>query len=437
MTAERTAAATFLVAIALSFPSAALAQEAAPEKSAASDKSVLPVVVSGFVHAEWTVFRQTSQEEVNSDGTSLNEDRFVLRRARLRARADHGYTHGVVEIEANTVRELQVRPVNVEASFKYPESRPALDPEVDQRALPLENWFMVTAGLFRSPFGFEANEGTLRRPFLEQSTMSAAFFPGQFDLGVRVTGGFSVVNYSLGIMNGSPIGQRTFAGLDPNKSKDLLLRVGAAGDVTDKIRIEGGVSALTGRGFHAGRPATSDRLVWRDLNEDTVVDPIELQSISGSAAEPSATFKRFAVGADLRVFVKFPVLGELQVRGEIIRASNLDRGLIVADPVASAHDLRELGYYIGVSQEVTRFAQVGFRYDRYNPDADASEREPFALVPRDLTYSTASFMVAARMPFARLVAQYDLRRNALGRDVAGAPTTLADDSFTLRAEVRF
>ena len=30
-----------------------------------------------------------------------------------------------------------------------------------------------------------------------------------------------------------------------------------------------------------------------------------------------------------------------------------------------------------------------------------------------------------------------LVQNALGRDVAGAPTTLADDSFTLRADARF
>lgn len=216
-----------------------------------------------------------------------------------------------------------------------------------------------------------------------------------------------------------------------------MFRVGAAVDVTPEVRIEGGLSGLSGRGFHRGRPATTDRLVWRDLNEDTVVDPIELQSISGSPAEPSETFRRFAMGADLRVFVALPVIGELAVRAEIIRASNLDRGLYVADPVASTYDLRELGWYVGAVQEVTRWAHVGVRYDRYDPDADAREREPFALVPRDLSLSTWSFMAAARLPFGRLVAQYDLRRNAFGRDASGAPTTLADDSFTLRAEARF
>lgn len=395
------------------------------------------VTVTGFVHADWTVFRQTSQDEVNPDGQPVNEDRFVLRRARLRVTADRGLTCGAVELEANTVREVQVRPVNAEASFKWPASRPAFDPALDQRSLPIETWFMVTAGLLRTPFGFEPMEGAIRRPLLEQTTMTTAFFPGQFDLGFRVVGGFKFINYALGIMNGNPIGERSFPGRDPNKSKDLVFRVGVANDVTDAVRVEGGFSGLSGRGFHKGRSAANDQLVWRDVNEDGVVQPIELQSLAGSPAEPSSTFKRFAVGADLRVYVKIPVLGELALRGEIVRASNLDRGLVVADPVAASHDLRELGWYAGATQALTRWAQIGARYDRYNPDADASERQPFALVPRDPSFSTWSFMAAARLPFGRLVAQYDLRTNALGRGASGAPTTLADDSFTLRAEARF
>ena len=395
------------------------------------------VVVSGYVHADWTVFRQTSQDEVNPDGQPLNEDRFVLRRARLRVAADHGLTCGAIEIDANTVRDLQVRPINAEASLKWPEAHPAYEPAGDLRPLPAPPWIMVTAGLIHTPFGFEASEVARRRPFLEQTTMSSAFFPGQYDLGLRVVGGFKLIDYALGIMNGAPIGERAFPGRDPKRSKDLIFRVGAASDLTDAVRLEGGLSGLTGRGFHKGKAATTDQLVWRDVDEDGVVQPIELQSIKGAPAEPSATFKRFGIGADVRVFVKLPVIGELALRAELVRASNLDRGLMVADPIASSHDLRELGWYVGGTQEITRWAQVGVRYDHYNPDSDATEREPFALVPRDPSLSTWSFMVAGRVPFGRLIAQYDLRQNARGRDVAGKPTTLADDSFTLRAEARF
>lgn len=414
----------------------ARADETPPAK-VAPEPSPSAVKVSGFVHADWVVFRESSQDEVSTDGEPLNDDRFVLRRARMRVSSDRGLVYAAAEVEANTVKGLQVRPINAEATVKWPESRPGYEPSVDASKLPPETWIMASVGLIQTPFGFEPQEFAIRRPFLEQTTMSEAFFPGQFDLGFRVRGGFKFLDYALGIMNGAPIGSSTFPGRDPSESKDLTFRVGAAADVVSTVRVEGGLSGLTGRGFHRGRPATNDQVVWRDLNEDGVVDPLELQALAGAPAEPSQTFKRFAVGADLRVTMKLRWIGELQLRGEIVRASNLDRGVFVADPIASTHDLRELGWYVGATQEITRWAQVGVRYDTYDPDADARERQTVTLVSRDLSRSTWSFLAAFRVPYGRLVAQYDHRKNADGRDVSGAPTTLADDSFTLRAEARF
>jgi hypothetical protein len=427
----------------------------APETTATA--APLPIQLSGYVHADWVVFRQSSQEEVTPDGQPLNEDRFLLRRARLRAERDHGLFHGAFEVDANTVGPTgpQVRPINAEASFKWPATQRyartpwAVDPTGSRgnsegpvyaapAGQPRAPWFMVTAGLFRTPFGFEVPESERERPWLERTTMSNALFPQSFDLGARIAGGFSFVRYVLGIMNGDPIGERTFPGRDPSKSKDLVFRVGAASALTEIVRLEAGLSSVTGRGFHRGQPATKDVIQWQDANADGIVDnPVELQIIPGAPATPSSTFRRFAVGADLRVTVTLPTVGDLHLRGEVVRASNLDRGLYLSDPVLATRDLRQLGYYVGASQEITRWALVGVRYDRYDPDADAREQEPFAIVPRDLSQSTWSFSAAGRLAFARLVGQYDHRQNALGRDASGRPATLADDSFTLRAEVRF
>lgn len=421
------------------------------------------LVVSGYVHLDWVALRQSSQDEVTQDGAPLNEDRFVLRRARLRAERDHGLFHGAFEIDANTVAGPQLRPIDAEASLKWPSRRPyarapwahdtagAPSESVDgpDRAPRIEDerrraqartdepWFMVTAGLFRTPFGFEVQESERQRPWLERATVSSALFPQSFDLGVRVAGGFAFVRYAIGIMNGDPVGERTFPGRDPNKSKDLTFRLGGATAVTDRIRLEGGVSGMTGRGFSPGQPATKDVLQWQDSNDDGVIDATELQISAGSPATPSQGFRRFAMGADVRVVVGLPVLGDLALRAEIVRAQNLDRGLMVSDPIVATRDLRQLGWYVGASQELTPWALIGVRYDRYDPDADAREQTPFAIVPRDPSMSTWSFSAAARAAFARLVAQYDHRKNAFGRDASGAPVTLADDSFTLRAEVRF
>ena len=420
--------------------------------------SRFPIQVSGFVHMDWVVFRQSSQDEVTQDGTPLNENRFTLRRARIRAEGDHGYIHGVLEIDANTVSGLQVRPIDAEATFKWPPTRPyartawaydpvgsgtgshtgTIDPRVPEPTLRAnEPWFMVTMGLFRTPFGFEIAEPERDRPFLERTTMSNSLVPQSFDLGLRFVGGYRFVRWAFAVMNGDPIGEQTFPGRDPTKSKDLVFRLGGAGALTSKVRFEGGLSALTGQGFHRGTAATKDVVSWRDTNNDGIVDPTELNVVTGSPATASQTFRHFAIGADLRATFAIPRLGDLALRGEIIRAQNLDRLVSPSDPVTTGRNLRQLGWYIGGSQEITSWALVGIRYDRYNPDSDGREQEPFAVVPRDLAQSTWSFNLTGRMTLARLIAQYDRRSNTLGRDAAGRPTTLADDSFTLRAEARF
>lgn len=411
--------------------------EAEEKKRAAVAPS--PWTLSGYAQTDWTVMRQSSQDEVNgATGEPLNENRFVLRRGHLRADADYGYVLGSLEIDANTVKGPIVRPIDAEVSVRWPDKDPGRGP-----------FIMVTAGLMKTPFGFEVIEADNKRPFLERSAVARALFPGEFDLGLRVKGGWRFLTYALGIMNGDPIGERQFPGRDPNKSKDLVFRIGANGAITEGVRIDAGFSGLSGSGFHEGTPTTKDVLVWRDVNEDGIVQSTEVQVIAGSAMTPSQNFHRFALGGDLRIMIDIPVLGELTLRGEVMRASNLDRGNQIADPVAAGRDLRELGWYVGFTQEVTTYGIVGLRYDRYDPDADARDQQGLNLVPKDGSFSTLSVLGGLRLTdpaqkegtrpryVARLLGQYDHNDNALGRTSGGIPTTLEDDTFTVRAEVSF
>ncbi len=416
------------------------ARVAAQEEREEQAKKRPVVTVSGLVHADWIVNRQSSENEVDSQGHPLNENRFLIRRARLRAESDQGLVHGVVMIDANTVNGPEVRPYDIEASIKWPAERPyPVEPLMAARDERYDPYVVVSAGLLLTPFGYELQEMDYTRPFLERSTISTALFPSPFDLGLRGLGGWRMVHWQLGIMNGDPIGEAGFPGRDPNKSKDLLFHLGAGHELSHGVRLEAGVSGLTGRGFHEGTPATKDQITWRDQNEDGIVQLPEIQVVPGSPATPSESFDRFALGADARLEIDIPVVGKLAARAEIVRAKNLDRGLRVADPVAAGgRDLRELGWHVGATQELTRWGMIGVRYDFYDPDADAQLQQPFALVPTDTSYKTLSFMAAVRFgSHARLVAQYDHRGNSLGRDAAGNPTTLADDSLTFRAEARF
>jgi hypothetical protein len=337
-----------------------------------------------------------------------------------------GLVAGVLEIDANTVSGPQVRPIEANLSLHWPEKPDARLPS-----------FVASIGLMRIPFGFEVQEVDYVRPFLERATMLQALFPGEFDLGMRLGIRYRFLDWSLAVMNGSPIGNKVFPDLDPVAAKEIVGRLGVDVEIVPGVRFQAGVSADTGTGFHPGTPATKNLVVWQDQNGDGLVEPNEITAIGGTPATPSQVFHRFALGGDARLIVRVPPLGNLSFRAEAVNAQNLDRGLEVADPVGAGHDLREVGYSGGATQELTRWAMVGARYDLYNPNGDASQQRAVSLVPVDRAYSTFALMGMARYRQARLLLEYDINRNPLGIGSNGAPTTLADNAVTLRGQLVF
>jgi hypothetical protein len=385
------------------------------------------VHVSGFVQADWVIHDQESQNEINGSGEPLNEDRFTLRRGHVRVDAEKGLVLGSLEIDANTTSGPQVRPIDAEVSLRWPEKPDGRLPSL-----------MATIGLMRIPFGYEVQELDWVRPFLERATMLQALFPGEFDLGMRFKVKYRFVDWALAVMNGNPIGDKVFPDLDPVQAKDMVGRLGVDFKIAPGVRFQAGVSADTGTGFHAGTPATKSQLVWQDQNGDGVVQPNEITAIGGAPATPSQMFHRFALGGDARLVVRLAALGDLSFRGEALDALNLDRGLEVADPIGAGHNLREMGYAGGVTQEITRWAMIGVRYDLYNPDADASENRAANLVPINRSYSTLALMGMLRYGAGqRLLLEYDINRNPLGIGANGVPTTLADNALTLRGQLVF
>jgi hypothetical protein len=238
-------------------------------------------------------------------------------------------------------------------------------------------------------------------------------------------------------MNGNPLGDLVFPDLDPVQTKDVVGRIGVDFEIVPGVRFQAGASADTGTGFHPGTPATGNVVVWQDQNGDGLVEPNELTAIGGTPATPSQEFQRWAVGGDARLIVRLAPLGNLSFRAEVIDGQNIDRGLEVADPVGAGRNLREVGWYVGAAQEITKWAMIGARYDRYNPDSDASQQRPLNLVPIDRSYTTLALMGMLRYDTARLLMEYDINTNPLGVSSAGIPTTLADNAFTLRGQLVF
>jgi hypothetical protein len=392
------------------------------------DVSGVKVGVTGFVHADATLFDQSAQDELDpATRQPLNTERIDVRRAHLRVDASKSFVGAAVEVDANTVHGSQVQIIAAEVlvSLGGP----------DPRTFPT---LLLSLGLTRVPFGYETLQHDLLRPFLEQSTVVRALFPGSYAPGLRGRGAYRFLRYDVAVMAGEPIGAAAFAVQSPSHSVDYLGRFGIEVEIASGISLDAGISGLDGKGFHPGTPTTKDQLVWRDDNADGIVQLPEIQIIPGTAGEPSSAFRRFAFGGDAHLSWRLP-FALLVAGGEFIWSQNLDRALFIADPVATGRNQRGTGFSASaVLQDLPYKLAAGVRYDRYDPDADAADANGGLRVPFDAGVSTLALMASVRLETVmRILIEYDRNHNAFGRGANGAPASLAADALTARAELAF
>jgi hypothetical protein len=382
------------------------------------------IVLSSYIQAQLEN-HEDSEDQVRPGGAPYNQNRFLIRRARFRIEREWDYSSLMMEIDGNTTKGPAIQLFKAEASVMWRGGQSKPSP-------PL---IKFTLGLFDVPFGYEVLESPRTRYFMERSLQSRAFFPTEPDLGIRVSGEIAWFRYAFAITNGQPLGTPDgFAGQDPNNHKDFIGRVAATAKPTPETEVWGGISFLNGLGFVKGTDATKNILVWTDANEDRRVTTDEIFGQPASAASPSYTFERWAVGADLGVKVKTQ-LGYSKLYGELQLGSNMDRALFIANPTIGGQPSRELGYYIGFLQEITPYGTVGFRFDHYDPNSDFLGYQSGKQVPLSQVVNTASPLVAMGIPGrARLVFQYDYVTDSLGRTADGLPTDLKNDQWTLRLQ---
>lgn len=378
---------------------------------------------SGFLQTQFES-NQASTDQLQG-GVPYNQDRFSLRRGRLRV--DHGweYANATLELDANTTRGMSVGIRRAEASLLYRGSNGAdLPPLV-----------MLTLGVTDLPFGFELMEPTRGRKFMERSLGSSALFPTEMDVGLKLSGAVSFVRYAFAMTNGEPVDTLNRYPRDPNAAKDFSGRVGVETQPLKNLAIAGGTSFYQGKGFHAGNDASKPSFTWLDINEDRVIQAGELQGIPGTVATPSTNFKRWAYALDIEFLLRTK-LGATRLLAEGFVASNLDRAYLIADPALGQNDVREAGGYVALVQDLTRFGQVGFRASYYDPNSDFFNNLQGKQVPTSLGVTTLSPMVALLLPdVARLSFQYDIVRDSLAKDDQGVPTDAKNNQVTVRLQV--
>jgi hypothetical protein len=402
------------------------AQHVEPAKAGKGPEAAPLIDISGYIQGEYQS-HQDSEDQLRQGGSLLNQNRFLVRRGRFVLKRAWQYSSLEAELDGNTTSGPSFGFYRAEAAVFYRGNNEKSLPPVAQ----------LTVGMMRTPFGFELPQPAGERWFMERTQLSRALWPTEIDVGARLSGAVSAFRYALAITNGEPLGEKSgFQLQDPNANKDVTLNVGAKASPLENLEISGGVSAVTGKGFHAGTGVTKGTVGWRDINDNGNIDSGELVGAAAQAETPSKSFDRFAIGADLEIGFK-TALGASLLYGEVIAAKNMDRGFFVADPVVAPQvDLRELGFYVGFLQPITEYAMLGFRAEYYDPNADSSEPRSGRIVPLKNTVRVFSPMAGLVLPKrARLLFQYDLIRDHLGRDAQGVPADLKNDAWTLRLQV--
>jgi hypothetical protein len=390
------------------------------------------VRISGYLQLQYQR-SQLSEDQLGQGGEVLNRDRFMVRRGRLRINGDWQWAAFDFELDGSTTRGPYVGIRQANASFVW-----------RHRDLDRPPILMVTAGLTEMPFGYELRLGQREMPFMERSSGSLALFPGPVDIGVRARGAIAAFRYDLAIMGGTPYDDRAGGAraIDPTRNPDGIGRFGFEVK-SKKLAVGGGVSGLIGTGFHAGQDAGKSRLEWVDFNENGVLNTGETVAVPGSPATPSLNFQRWATGVDLQLAISSKA-GWSTLSAEFTLASNLDRDFLVADPITYGANLRELSAYVAFVQELFGWALVGARYDWYDPNTDLLDRRRGSFVPASAAVNTVSPLLGALLPAdklpgfrARLLVQYDLVWDRLGRDASGVPVNLRNDQLTVRVQGEF
>jgi hypothetical protein len=376
----------------------------------------------GFIQAQYER-NDLSEDQLATGGEPLNLDQFVLRRGRLRIDRGWESAAATLEMDASTVNGLRIAPRRAEGSLLYRGTD-------NDAVTPL---LVLTAGITDLPFGAELGESQRDRVFMERSLGSLSLFPSEADIGVKLWGAYRFVNYALAVVNGQPLNEQAFP-RDPNAAKDIVGRVGTRAQLVESLSLEGGLSFYHGKGFSRGRDATKDSITWIDDNNNGFAEAHEFQGVTGSAAVPAQNYDRWALGLDLGVSKK-TALGISRLSAEAVAASNMDRGLLVSDPGIEGANVRQVVLAFSAVQQITRYGLVGFRAAYYDPNSDVLEQRAGVFHIKDESFFVLSPALGLTLPHGRLVAQYDIVGDHMGRDERGVPTNAKNNQLTVRLQV--
>lgn len=404
--------------------------------------------ITGYIQAQ---FQKADTAGIESfaggnfkSGDNLIDNRFAVRRGRVKFTYDYAFSQFVLQVD---VTEKGVGIKDAYVSFT--------DPWI--------NCFAVTAGMMDRPFGYEIGYSSGLRESPERGRMSQTLFPGERDLGAKLTfqppktSRFNFIKLDAGLYNG--IGPTA---IDFDSYKDFIghLTVNKT-TKNEKIKVGLGASYYNG----GWRQGTRYNYSMSDVALSSGVNGMafEVDSINSSIGDK---LRREYYGVDAQASFDLP-FGLAQLRGEFITGTQPGIAKNSTSPTTQPSTTKEFnkpvnddaysrkfnGAYFYWIQNIfqTRFQTV-VKYDWYDPNTDVSGNEIAAKVAgkikatgaADIKYSTLGLGLNYKWNSqVKITAYYDMVKNETTGNITD-PSTLKDLShdrndnvFTIRIQYKF
>jgi hypothetical protein len=448
MNLKITSTVLFVISILLITSSKAFAQEGAPMNPTDSlgmeihkindDVQVLKrMKITGWIQAQ---YQHAESNNVfgfaggNPAGVNY-QDRFFIRRGRVKFTYDNEFSQYVMQIDANE-RNVTVR---------------------DFYAKFTDTWinaFSITMGLQNRPFSYEIQQSSSVRETPERSRFIQTLLPNERDLGAMLTvqlpksSPLHFLKLDAGLFNGTGI----FYEYDTKK--DLCARLSGSHTTTnEKTSISYALS------FYNGSVKQQTKNVYNEMATDSTGAKF-LKLNNDSLANFGKFAKRQYIGADFQITRDFP-FGIMSLRGEYIMGvqpgsagnsnspgfSTPTPGVtgtagVPSGPTGDIYIRKVNGAYFYFVQNILRTPlQLVIKYDWYDPNINLAGNEigkSKTTTAADIKYTTTGVGLNYRWnAHVKLMAYYDMVKNETSANLKGFESDIKDNILTFRVQYRF
>jgi len=403
-----------------------------------SDYSVLSrLKLSGYIQSQFQLADTAGIESFAGGNFPAGIDnRFSVRKGRFKLAYDYSFSQYVIQVD---VTEKGVGIKDAYVSFTEP-------------------WlqsFAVTAGVFDRPFGYEISYSSSMRESPERSRMFQTLFPGERDLGAKLTfqppktSRFNFIKVDAGLFSGA--GPTV---IDFDRYKDFIGHVSLNKSTRDeRFKLGLGVSYYNG-GWRQGTKYSYSVLDFTGSG----TNPLYGFMIDSTTTRVGDKLRREYFGADAQLILDLPI-GITQLRGEFITGTQpgIEKSSVSpsTQPSTDAYLRNFRGGYAYLIQNIGQSRnQLVLKYDVFDPNTAVSGNQlgNSAGLPSgvkstsayDAKYTTFGFGWIYRFNSqVKITAYYDWVINETSSNIVN-PSTLKDLSndrkdnvFTIRVQYKF